>query len=343
MTKTSTIKDVAKQAAVSIATVSFVLNERSGQSISEAVRRRVLRAARDLHYHPNAAAADLARKRTNNVAIIFYKEEELIANAFYSFVVQGAIKQAIDREYNLLFSYIGKTYGGVSDLPKVIREKNAQGALFINRVNPRLLRDIQARGIPVVAIDHYPQVPEVNSLEIDNSYGGSQAAEHLVKLGHVRLAFLRAAAAQRPSIAERGRGFARVLERHDLKTSGTVIEAHSLSFEGAHDKAYAVLRSKRRPTALFCANDEMAAGVLRAAYELGVGVPDELSVVGFDDIPMSNFSDPPLTTVSVVKEHLGRRAMTRLLELVEGTDREVKHENVTVQLVVRGSTARPKS
>jgi DNA-binding LacI/PurR family transcriptional regulator len=342
MTKTSTIKDVAKQAAVSIATVSFVLNERSGQSISDEVRRRVLRAARDLHYHANAAAADLARKRTNNVAIIFYKEEELIANAFYSFVVQGAIKQAIEREYNLLFSYIGKTYGGVSDLPKVIREKNAQGALFINRVNPRLLRDIQARGIPVVAIDHFPQVTEINSLEIDNVHGGALAAEHLIELGHVRLGFLRAAA-QRPSIAERGLGFSRALARHDLNTRGTVIEAQSLSFEGAHDEAQTVLRRKRRPTALFCANDEMAAGVLRAAYELGIRVPEELSVVGFDDITMSNFTDPPLTTVSVVKEHLGRRAMTRLLELVEGTDREVKHENVTVQLVVRGSTAPPCS
>jgi DNA-binding LacI/PurR family transcriptional regulator len=336
--KAATITDVAKKAGVSIATVSFVMNERSGQSISEEVRARVQRATRQLNYHPNAAATDLARKRTNNVAIIFYREPNLIANQFYSFVVEGAIKQAIESEYNVLFSYMDATYEGVRDLPKIIREKNAQGALFIRRIQPQLLEDIVARGVPVVAIDHYPAYKSVNSLQIDNRRGGILAAEHLIELGHRKLSFLRAAGGY-PSIAERGRGFALTLERHKLDRAGSVIECQSLSFESGYETAKGVLKGKRHPTGLFCSNDEMAAGVLRAARERGVRVPEDLSVVGFDDILMSRYMDPPLTTVSVVKEELGRRAMSRLLQLLEGVDDPVRTETLSAHLVVRGSTA----
>jgi LacI family transcriptional regulator len=339
MTKAVTIKDVAREAGVSIATVSFVLNKHSGHSISQKVQRRVLRAVQKLEYHPNASAAGLARKHTHNVAIIFYREENLISNQFYSFVIQGAIKQAIESEYNLLFSYIDSAYRDFRDLPKIVREKNAEGALFIQRIQPRLISDIQSRGMPVVAIDHFPPLKTVNSLQIDNHHGGYLATEHLIQLGHRKIAFLQAAA-DRPSIAQRARGFRAALAQHALGTAAgsDIIDCDSLTFEGGFEKARSVLRRKSRPTALFCANDELAAGVLRAAYVLGLNVPEDLSVVGFDDITMSSYTDPPLTTVSVAKEHLGRRAMARLLELVESNDDQVKHEIAAVELVVRGST-----
>ena len=343
MAKKPTIKDVASRAGVSIATVSFVLNKHPGEVISEGVKKKVWAAARALDYHPSATAAGLARKRTRNVAIIFYKDEETISNQFYSFVIQGAIKEAIEKHYNLLFSYMNATYRGYEDLPKIVQEKNAEGALFMRLVSPKLVRAIQARGIPVVAIDHYPPIKNVNSLQIDNRTGGMLAVEHLIELGHRRLAMIYAAK-ERPSIEERALGFQAAFEKHELPFSrrSSLFEARSLTFDGGHEIALSVLRRQRRPTGVCCANDEMAAGVLRAAHQLGLAVPDDLSVVGFDDITMANYTDPPLTTIGVVKEHLGRRAMTRLLELVEGTDGEVKREVVPVRLIVRGSTAHPR-
>jgi LacI family transcriptional regulator len=337
LTKTATIKDVAKKAGVSIATVSFVLNKRAGQSISEEVRRRVLRAVQQLNYHPNAAAAGLARKRTHNVAIVFYGEQHLIANQFYSFVIQGAIKQAIESEYNLLFTYMEDSYSGLPDLPKVVREKNAEGALFIQHIHPQLIKDIQARAIPVVAIDHYPPLKQVNSLQIDNRRGGALAAEHLAKLGHRRIGLLQASE-DRPSIAERADGFREVLAARGIETRALTFECKYLNFEAGYEKSKQILMRKRRPSALFCVNDEIAAGVLRAAWELGVAVPDELSVVGFDGITVSACTNPPLTTVSLDKEQLGRRAMARLLELVSGGDASIRQETVPVELVVRAST-----
>lgn len=342
MANKPTIKDVASRAGVSIATVSFVLNKHPGEVISERVKKKVWAAARALDYHPSATAAGLARKRTRNVAIIFYKDEETISNQFYSFVIQGAIKEAIEKHYNLLFSYMNETYRGYADLPKIIQEKNAEGALFMRQVHPKMIRAIQSRGIPVVLVDHFPPIKQVNSLQIDNRTGGMLAAQHLIELGHRRLAMIYAAK-DRPSIDERVEGFRAAFEKYELSFSQRTnsFEARSLSFDGGYEVALQVLKRQRRVTGLCCANDEMAAGVVRAAHQLGLKVPQALSVVGFDDITMANYTDPPLTTVGVVKEHLGRRAMTRLLELVEGTDHEIKREVVPVRLIVRGSTTHP--
>ena len=344
MARKPTIKDVASRAGVSIATVSFVLNKHPSEVISERVKKRVWAAARALDYHPSATAAGLARKRTRNVAIIFYKDEEAVSNQFYSFVIQGAIKEAIEKHYNLLFSYMNETYRGYADLPKIVQEKNAEGVLFMRWVHPKMVRAIQSRGIPVVAVDHHPPIKQINSLQIDNRTGGFLAGQHLIQLGHRRLAFLHAAR-DRLSIEERVEGFRAAFEKYELPFSqrSCLFEARSLTFDGGYELALRVLKRYKRLTGICCANDEMSAGVLRAAHQLGMRVPEDLSVVGFDDITMANYTDPPLTTVGVIKEHMGRRAMTRLLELVEGTDQTFKREVVPVKLVVRGSTSHPKS
>ncbi|MBN1607352.1 MAG: LacI family DNA-binding transcriptional regulator [Polyangiaceae bacterium] len=338
MANKPTIKDVAKKAGVSIATVSFVLNRRHGQAISEAVAKRVLRAAEQLHYHPNASAAGLARKRTHNVALVFYREPNMISNAFYSAVIQGAVDAAMQAEYNLFFSYVNERYRGHADLPKVIRESNTEGVLFIREVHPGMIADIQALGLPVVTIDQYPPVKAVDTLEIDNRTGGLLAARHLLELGHTNIAMF-GAARQRPSIAERAAGF--LGELKSIRPRARWIDCRDYSFDAGYQKARELLGRKRRPTALFCANDELAASVLRAAYELDVRVPEELSVVGFDNIEMSRFVHPALTTVRVSKSDLGARAMRRLLELAEGKSNGVRRELVPVELLVRGSTARP--
>ncbi len=340
--KRATIKDVAKRASVSTATVSFVLNQNPKEAISETVRARVLEAARALSYHPSAAAAALARRRVQNVALVFYKDDDTITNPFYSFVVQGAIKEAIERNYDLLFSYVESTYAGYESLPKIVREKNAGGVLFMRRIEPKMVEDIQALGIPVVAVDEVPRIEGLNSVQIDNRRGGTLAAEHLLRLGHERLAML---VPKRPprSVEERLEGFRAAFDKYDrpFSRSTHVVQADTLSFWDGYEAAK-LLIEKQRLTALFCGNDEMAAGVLRGAHELGLEVPRDFSVIGFDDILMSNYTDPPLTTIKVVKEHMGRRAMTRLIELVERTDTRVKMEVAPVELVLRSSTARPR-
>jgi LacI family repressor for deo operon, udp, cdd, tsx, nupC, and nupG len=338
-----TIRDVAERAGVSTATVSFVLNDNPNEAISPRVRQRVWEVARALNYQASAAASGLKRKRTRNVALIFYKEDDAIANQFYSFVVQGAILEAIENDYNLLFSYIEGTYTGFDDLPKIIREKNAEGVLFVRHTDPKMIKDIQSLGIPIVAVDNQPLIESINSTQIDNQRGGLLAAQHLLLLGHRQLACLIPVHAS-PSLTDRMQGFRLGLERHGLTFNAArhVLHAASLTFEAAFETARALFAKSRVPSAIFCGNDELAAGVLRAAHEAKRHLPNELSVIGFDDIRMSRYTDPPLTTVGVDKECLGRRAMARVLELVEGSDDIIKTERVPVALIVRGSTARVK-
>ncbi|HWA75947.1 MAG TPA: LacI family DNA-binding transcriptional regulator [Polyangiaceae bacterium] len=340
-TQRATIRDVAQRAGVSTATVSFVLNDNPNESISAGVRRRVLEAARAVNYHASAAAAGLARKRIHNVGIVFYKSDDLLANQFYSSVVQGAVKEAIERGYNLLFSYIDTTYKSPQDLPKIVREKNAEGVMFMRRIEPRMIRDITSLGIPVVLVDTFPQVRGVNLLQIDNARGGSLAAEHLILLGHSQLAMLLPRSPV-PSVEQRLAGFRAAFDKHERRFSraANLIEAEALSYEAGYDAALKAFARGASVTGLFCANDEMAAGALRAARESGRRVPRDLSVVGFDDVVMSKYSDPPLTTIGVVKEHMGRRAMSRLVELVERVDDRAKLEVAPVDLLVRGSTAK---
>jgi len=347
MKKKTTIRNVAKKAGVSIATVSFVLNKNSGEAISEKVRKRVWKAAQQLDYHPSATAAGLARRKTRNVAIIFYKNPSIISNHFYSFVVQGAVKQAIEQEYNLMFSFVDKTYSGYADLPKIVQEKNVEGTIFMRFVSPKMVADIRNTGVPVVTVDQFPSVKNTSSLQIDNMLGARLGVDHLVKLGHRRIAFMHSTD-ERPSIEQRTDGFREACLHHGLPFSPrtSLIGVKDLEFKEGYLKAKQVLKRKTRPTALFCANDEMAAGALRAAHELGLSVPSDLSVVGFDDIAMSNFTDPPLTTIGVDKEAMGRRAMSLLLELVEqkkdGPAKDPAEEIMPVQLVVRASTAPPR-
>ena len=344
MVKRATIKDVAQKAGVSIATVSFVLNKHPNEVISPKVRKKVVAAARALEYHPSATAAGLARKRTRNISVIFYRDEVTVSNQFYSFVVQGAIIEAMQRDYHLLFAYVPDAYKGPSDLPKVIQERNTEGVLFIQRISPKLVRDIQKRGLPVVTVDHFPAMKKVDSLQIDNRAGGVLAAEHLIGLGHTQLGFVQAGP-DRPSIAERGEGFKETIKARGLSFSerSHVLLCDDLKFDASYRRVVAAFKRRRRITALFCANDEMAAGALRAAHELGLRVPEDLSVMGFDNITMSNYTDPALTTVGVEKEQLGRRAIARLIELVEGSGGGIRRETVPVKLVVRRSTASPRA
>ncbi|HYO97080.1 MAG TPA: LacI family DNA-binding transcriptional regulator, partial [Polyangiaceae bacterium] len=327
-------------------TVSFVLNSSPGQVISDTVKKRVLAVTERLGYYPSAAAAGLARKRTRNVALVFYQDENLITNLLYSFVVQGAIKEAAARGYNVLFSFVPSEYKLMADLPLVVRERNAEGVLFIQAVSERMVSDMQARGVACVAVDNHPLVDGLESVSVDNRKGAELAVKHLADLGHTQIGFLRAGA-DRPSIAERSEAFRAALLARGLPFSQrrNVFDGAALSFHAGYEQARRVLSARSELTALFCANDEMAAGALRAAREVGRSVPGQLSVVGFDDVIMSNYVDPPLTTVGCNKEGMGRLAMARLLARVEagapeGRGQEAPRHLLPVELVVRRSTAR---
>ncbi|HUO57419.1 MAG TPA: LacI family DNA-binding transcriptional regulator [bacterium] len=340
MSSHPTIKDVAKKAGVSITTVSFVLNNRSDVVISEEVKKRVLKVARELDYHPSAMAAGLAGKRTRNLGVIFYKDDYIVSNPFYSFVIEGIVKETNEKGFNLFFSYVHSAYSGYPDLPKIIREKNVDGILLLGRVDPKMVSDIKDRRIPVVAIDNFPALKGVDTVQIDNKQGGILAVDSLFKMGHRNIGLL-TTTDKRPSIEEREEGWRAGHFKNNLPINKDLLfESKELSFWGACEKMKEALKKAKKMTALFCVNDEMAAGVLRAARELGRKVPGELSVMGFDNIVMSNYTDPPLTTVSAAKEYMGKLAVSRVLEVIENKDSPARRQEVPIEVIFRDSTSK---
>lgn len=336
----ATIKDVAKKASVSITTVSFVLNKRPDVVISDVVRKRVIAAAKELDYHPSALAAGLAGKRTRNLGVVFGTSEHGLSNPFYSFVMEGVTQTVVERGFNLLIARLEGAYEGPSSLPKFVREKNCDGVILIGRVEPRLVADLQDRKTPLVLLDNFPRIEGVNSVHIDNRRGGFLAGEHLVRLGHKNIHLLTMGPKdKRPMIQEREEGFLASLSQGGVKfTKEHLLECEGMHFHAAYARAQEFLKRSRKNAALFAVNDEMAAGVLRAAIEAGRSVPQDLSVVGFDNILMSFYTVPPLTTVSVAKEHMGRVAAERVLDIVEKKDKTVRRDLAPVELIERAST-----
>jgi DNA-binding LacI/PurR family transcriptional regulator len=337
--KKATIRDVAGKAGVSIATVSFVLNNHPGEVISEKVKKRVLRVARQLDYHASAAAAGLARKRTHNVGVVVH-DPNMLANAFYAEVLEGIISETMERNYNVMFSYVSAPYKNAEGLPKMVREKNTEGLLFLRDSAPRMVKDIEARGIKVVLVDASPAIRSAHSIQSDSWRGGELAAEHLFGLGHRRVALV-SGPLERPTVRARVDGFfgkwTELGVKLDPKKSLLVPKIGD--YEGACESVRKHLEANPDVTALFCTNEEIASGALRALGLLGLEVPRDVSVVGFDDTVIARCTDPPLTTIQVPKNLLGRRAVAMLIDLVENRPPADKTVHVGVELLERSSTA----
>jgi DNA-binding LacI/PurR family transcriptional regulator len=339
----ATMADVAARAGVSKATVSFVLGNNPNQSISAAVRERVFEAAKELSFHRRANAVALARGRSGNIALVLTGDLSTIANPFFAEVVEGVIDASLTHEYNLLFSVVGEGYRGAEDLPKAVREHNADGLILVSRVAPLLVQDVVRLGLPAIAIDPFPAVPKLHTLQADNYAGGRLAAEHLLALGHRRLAVL-AAVVDRPSIADRWKGFRDALRAakvpFDIEKDTWITDDLTPQHGSARGKE--LLASRRAPTGVFCVNDDLAAGLLQAGHELGYRIPDALSVVGFDDSPHAAKVYPPLTTITTDRDEMGRRGVEGLIRLIDGKSVAMQ-EKTPVRLVIRSSTSRQKS
>jgi DNA-binding LacI/PurR family transcriptional regulator len=224
----------------------------------------------------------------------------------------------------------------------MVREKNTEGLLFLRDTAPRMVKDIEARGIKVVLVDAAPAIRSAHSIQSDSWRGGEIVAEHLFGLGH-RRAVVVSGPLERPTVRARVDGFFGKMAElgADLDPKKSLLVPKVGDYEGTCASVRKHFESHRDVTALFCTNEEIASGALRALGLLGLEVPNDVSVVGFDDTVIARCTDPPLTTIQVAKNLLGRRAVAMLIDLVENRPPADKTVNVGVDLLERASTAPP--
>ena len=330
-------KDVAALAGVSPTTVSFVLNDRAGAGISPATRQRVLDAAARLGYQPHASARGLAGGLSHTIGLVVRQSpEQVMEDALLAETLRGLSAAARAARYRVLVEPLGARDGTYGDL---IRSRGTDGLVVSGpRVDDAELGTLVREGAPVVVQGSLPGVA-IPSVDVDNVAAARAATEHLIELGHRVIGCITNAPFHYSAARERRDGYRNAIQGAGLAVDdGLIVEANFDAASGR--RAMSRLLGHRGLTAVFVASDVVAFGAMAAMREAGLRIPDDISVVGFDDIPLAAYFDPPLTTVHLPAHDLGRAAGVALLDRINGHPIEPRTVLPT-RLVVRASTAPP--
>ena len=325
-------------AGVSIATASKALNGR--KDVREETRTRVMDVAKKINYHPSHMARGLAKRKTENIGLVALRRfhSPIFTNPFYSRVIEGMEIEVTRLNYNLLLTVVpAENPGEELPFPKMVREKNVDGLCLLGEVPESFLREVTSRGIPTVVVDYYNESIPGHYVVSDNLGGAAQAVDHLIGLGHRQIGFV-GDVLKDASFEERRHGFEAALSRAGLKP-GPGLEIDQASRNPSEQLA-AYLKGPQLPTALFCCNDFHALIVMAEAKKLGISVPGQLSLIGFDDIQEAVECNPPLTTLHVEKQEMGAKAIHIVMDLISHPEAKPKRVETPVHLVARGSTAK---
>lgn len=332
MTRRPTIADVAAAAGVSMATVSKAVNGRYG--VNGATARRVLDVVEQLGYESSIVARGMRGQRTGVIGVLVAEFEPFSAE-----VLKG-IGTALPHRYDLL------AYSGARDHGRDGWERRSLSRLGGSLLDGAILVtptvvDVAAT-IPVVAVDPHTGPADLPTVESDSHGGAVLATEHLIGLGHRRIAFVAGRPDLRSSIL-REAGYRQALKTARIRFDPGLVRSGGYDPERSRESAVALLRQHDRPTAVFAANDVSAMAIVEVAAHCGLGVPRDLSVVGFDDIPESASATPPLTTVHQPMQRLGSAAADMLVALLGQGGAAPAHLRLPTRLVRRGTTAPPPS
>ncbi|WP_266171202.1 LacI family DNA-binding transcriptional regulator [Dyella subtropica] len=324
-----TVKEIAAIAKVSVATVSRALQR--PEIVSEATRLRIHEVVKRLGYTPNALARNLRTARTRLIVALLPD----IANPFFSEVIRGIEQVAYENGYSVLLGETQSSLVREQAYADMVAARQADGIITMSHRVPAI--PIDGR-LPVVNACEYVKDSEISSVYIDNVAAAGVAVDYLIMLGHRDIAFI-AGPPSSPICVDREQGYQLALQRAKIRANPALTTVGDFSIEAGERAIELLLSQGQSFSAVFCSNDEMAIGAMRALSSHGLRVPEDISVVGFDDIRFARYTSPPLTTVAQPKNALGREAMTMMIELLNDPEVPPRKRVLSADLVVRGSTA----
>lgn len=333
-----TLEQIAELAGVSRSTVSRVVNNQP--NVDEATRARVWQVIREHDFHPNSAARALASRRSQIIGLIIPQAlSAVFADPYFPTLIQGISAACDARGYYLMLSFV--TQGAGDAFRRIIRGGHLAGLVVASAlVEDEFVARLDAVNFPYVLIGRSPR-PAILSVDTDNVHGATIAVQHLVGLGYTRLATITGPLGMTAAVDRRD-GFITAVHAAGLDLPDACVQEGDWSEASGHGAMLALLQLAERPQAVFVASDAMAVGALKAIRAAGLRVPDDIALVGFDDVPLASVVEPPLTTVRQPIERLGYLATTLLLDRLNtdegGTSAaEPLHVVLPTELVIRAS------
>jgi LacI family transcriptional regulator len=333
--KKATIKDIARRAGVSATTVSLALNH--SPRISRATQERVARVAQELRYRPNYVARSLVSRRSHTLGLVL----TTITNPFYPELAKGIEDKATQLGYSIILCSTNYDAYHQKRLVDMLRSKGVDGIIFtsveVNDPNIKLLLD---DGFPFVLVNRRVHKralePKIDYVVMDNVLGGYMAVQHLYQVGYRRIAIVAGSFATSTAI-ERTQGAKKAMADYGLQVEGRLIVDCSFSKEKAYRATRELLLLPEPPTAIFAQNDYMALGVREAILDSGRRIPDDIGLIGFDDIEASGIRGVELTTINQKKYEMGGLAVEILIDKIENKTAAARHIVLRPEIVVRNS------
>jgi LacI family transcriptional regulator len=333
----ATLLDIAKRLNISVATVSRALNDRPG--VGSDLRQRVIATAAELGFVPNMAARSLVTSRTQTVGFVIHPfGQPFSSDPFYFPILMAVEVELVTHDYHIMLTSLN------SDSPtnlRMVEQSRVDGLILVGpNLSPQFVTTTLHRGFPVVLIDNKPGHLKANTILSDNAGGAYEATMHLAGHGHTRIAHI-GGPLDWVSNRQRYSGYCAALRDAGLKDRVLVVHKEGTTIATGEQAAAELLDGPEPPTAIFAANDSMALGAARAAAARGLIIPGDLALIGFDNISAAEHFSPPLTTVRIFKEQIGKLAARRILELIDDPDIPPVETSVSTELVVRQSCGCP--
>lgn len=327
---TPTIRDVAREAGVSPSTVSRVLNGTA--PVKEDKRRNVLLAISKLHYHPNGIARSLRRKKTNALGLVVPD----ITNPFFAEAAKGV--EEIARMYNYIVILCNSENDPRRERTylEVLKEKRVDGIILVTAGGRGLLAARILKEIPIVVMDRSLPRLQVDTVVTDNVAGAYEAAKHLVTMGHRRIGIIAGPYSLAPA-RDRLEGYRKAFLEERIAWNPALVRQSSFTIMGGYEAMKELLNIRPRPTAVLASNDMMALGALRAIQEAHLRIPEDIAIIGYDDITVASLVNPQLTTVAQPTRAMGQMSVKMLLKRVHGDSSPARVVTLKPTLIVRES------
>lgn len=329
-----TIKDIALMAKVSHATVSRALND--SPMVSENTKKRIKELAERLNYVPNYSAKSLVLEKSYNIGLFASKDTENLHTSFFLEVLDG-MNSVVDDIYNITF----KKFNSIDDIKDKISKKKYDGIIFLSMgiSDIKMAYKLAVQDIPLVVLNREMKEHDIHCVYIDDYLGAYNAVQYLVESGHERIATIKG---QEIFITTRQRlnGYIDVLKKYNIKVRDEYIVQGGSTPESGYEAMESLLKTNPLPSAVFVSNDIMAVGALKACNQKGLRVPEDISIMGFDDMDFSKYLIPSLTTVRKPRRQMGREGALMLMDILNKKELKGKFKEIKTELVIRESCAK---